>query len=387
MDNKGTTVEGNNSEWINKSEKIYVKENRDVYVKGDYQRHYVQGDDDNFVNGNINIYAQDQESHITKTFAVDAKKILLNCGAAKQSKKAVTNKGEDEIVKQNKIDMRISGHQKMEEKPDTYMGVSKHSVEGGVPSPGHPHLPNVQIFPGLNDRQGAVGSQQAQIGQRSTPSYPPGDAVSSRGMMPPIGGNSSGLTNIISPKDAFKNVAGGATSVISGAIGGLNNINNYVSQLSSAAQSGLSTILETPKSLLTGTPISQPLIDGLSDFNNTIRNGLIDLGNIGIDFNISNILRDPLSSIGINDYINDFTSALNSIDGTVDSVLQSNIDALKYLTDGGLLSDMTGGGLGNLYDSALNKLGVNQLYNELMNIGQTLVDGASAWINPLGLPC
>lgn len=110
MNNHGTTIEGNCSTWINQNDKMYIQGNRDTYING-YFKHYINGPQDVLgSNSSRTTFSSEFDLQSGSHIAEDAPMIYLNCGVSNSAKQADTNKGEDEIMKQNKLDMKIVPH-------------------------------------------------------------------------------------------------------------------------------------------------------------------------------------------------------------------------------------------------------------------------------------
>ncbi len=173
MDNRGVTVEGNNSEWVNKNEKIYVHENRDIYIKGNH-KHLCRSDGDSVIFGQSREYSKGQHSTISSSkISLDAPKVLINCGSSKMAKMAKVNKGEDEIIVQKKIDTRVVSHLNQD---DTYYGIPSQEIVGGVP-PMPKYVGDKELSKlskGMNDRHSSIGASQTGAEIIVPPQYPQG---------------------------------------------------------------------------------------------------------------------------------------------------------------------------------------------------------------------
>lgn len=173
MDNRGVTVEGNNSEWVNKNEKVYVKLNRDVFINGNH-KHHTHLDYDSTIDGEHREHSCAQHSTTSSTrITEDAPTIWMNSGLSHSAKMAVVNKGEDEIIKQNKIDMRVVAHQYRDTEGDTYYGDTSIPIVGGTPPDNGKGDPKKNRLPvGMNDRHSSIGAQQTGANNRYFPPYP-----------------------------------------------------------------------------------------------------------------------------------------------------------------------------------------------------------------------
>ena len=130
MDNRGVTIEGNNSEWVNKNEKVYIKQNRDLYIDGAHH-HFTRKDYDSYICGEHREWSMNKHSTMSQAeIAEDAPTIWMNSGHSNMARQGEVNKGEDEIVVQKKIDTRVVAHLNRD---DTYYGIGAEEIIGGVP--------------------------------------------------------------------------------------------------------------------------------------------------------------------------------------------------------------------------------------------------------------
>lgn len=358
MNNYGKTIEGHNSVWINQNDKLYVQGNRDVYTNGNYKK-FTKGNIDHLGKGSCrNTYTEDVDFQSTDThFAVDAPAILLNCGATKPAQQAETNKGEDEIVKQNKLDMRIVPHQKRD---DTYYGSPPNATVGGAPP-----LPKMEgdktlsaIPQGQSDRYSSVGKEQVGIDLRPYPPYPNRGGMTFMVNLPAIssaisaplsqlkGLSLSGLTSsvtapILSKVTSTTNaVASKASSAITAATSGLtgavtsglknsvnlnitNNLINKMSSLTSGLSSipGYNALPSLPSSLTSELSSVKSIIgnaNSIQDLNNRI--------NSRLNSYVSSTITSPVTSV-----ISDATFGVNSIKRAIETQNVAN-----------MITDMTG---------------------------------------------
>lgn len=325
MNNRGVTIEGNNSEWVNQNEKIYVQENRDVYVNGN-QKRFVKGDVDMLGKSALhNTYVGEVDFQSATHFAVDAPAILMNCGATKPAKQADTNKGEDEIIAQHKLDMRIVGHQKRD---DTYYGEPSKRTDGGSP----PRPKQVgdkeksRLPQGQNDRYSSVGAEQTGAEMRPFPGFPSRGSITQMLNLPNItsllmaplaaltGVATQALSNIQSMPAI--NAITSATGQIAGQIG--STLQSATSGLSNAVAGGLANSIGGLSGSLNGVlgGISGGLNSPLSALNNVtggIQNLGSNLGNLGSTLgNLTNV-SSGMSGINLNSKIQGLTNSLNTI--------------------------------------------------------------------------
>ena len=115
-DNRGVTVEKQNSEWIKKDEKIYVEGNRYLYVQKFFFEWYIGGLH-NASMGPSNLFSVGKRSvQSSNMIAEDAPTIHMNSGKSVKASFSVRNKGEDEIIKQKKVKQKLKPEKK--DKPD-----------------------------------------------------------------------------------------------------------------------------------------------------------------------------------------------------------------------------------------------------------------------------
>lgn len=361
MNNRGVTVEGNNSEWVNQNEKVYVQENRDIYVNGN-EKKYTKGSYDHLSMSthretSLDKYDIQSSSH----FAVDAPVIFLNSGKSSPAKQAVTNKGEDEIIKQNKVDMRIVAHQKRD---DTYYGSDPKVTVGGSPP-----LPKMEgeksrslLEQGQSDRYGSVGQTQVGGSDRPYPPYPNRGQTTKMINLPAISSavasptqNMKGL-NLSSSSGKFtpsistlSSATGGIASTTQGAInssvGGLRSgmttgLNNTFGILN--VTNGASGIANKVGTVMTTTPSYNTLNSlpgGVSSTASSVKsiignaNSISDLNNRinnSINSNIASTITNPVTSTvstatyGISS-IRNMIETQNVVNGAVNAAGARNI--------------------------------------------------------------
>lgn len=209
MDNRGVTIEGNNSEWVHKTEKIYIHEDRHLFINGKH-RHHVHKDYDSTIDGEHREHSCDQHSTTSSDkITEDAPTIWMNSGLSKPARMAESNKGEDEIVKQNKIDMRVVAHQYRDDIEDTYYGDEGIPIVGGTPpdnGTGDPEKNKLQV--GMNDRYSSIGAEQVGVDHREYPPYPE---------------DTGGCGSTISDSKSVTNELGLTSSNMIGAAGGMDS--------------------------------------------------------------------------------------------------------------------------------------------------------------------
>ena len=334
MDNYGVTIEGNYSKWVNKTEKVFIKESRDLYVDGSYSYTYIKGDEHRISDGERRDYSKSQMSLISsEMIAEDAPSIWLNSGKSSMAKKAKVNKGEDEIIKQKKIDMRVSPHQK---KDDTYYGIEKYKIEGGSPNDNHPDPAAVRLSKGMNDRYSSIGAQQCGAPMAQVIPYPPGEGGSNNDKMASgissmyQGGDSSLVQGLSGGSNSFSNIPGGANSVIGGVTGGINNSLSGLTDGSLNFSNDFNT-LNTLENMSGGDISNATSFGGLSNATdlNSLSNslgGLTGIANIsngiGIDELTNSIANSDITNIG-----NNISSSLDSFN--LDSLNQFGLSSLQ----------------------------------------------------------
>lgn len=382
MNNYGKTIEGHNNIWINQNDKLYVQGNKDGYVNG-YRKDFTLGPVDNLgksysKNTYTGVYDIQSSSHV----AADAPSILLNCGATSTALQAETNKGEDEQIIQNKIDMRIVAHQK---KDDTYYGSPQNSTIGGSPP-----MPKEQgdkelskLSQGQSDRYSSVGQSQVGGSSRPYPEYPSRGSVTSMINLPSISSavstpmsnlngitipgmsNSSSVPNISSISNTTGQISSQISSQIRNATSGLTptitqslsntfntagttaSINQKLGNLENALYSIPSYNKLNSGSLVNpNNPISQIMsnVNSIQDLNNKINNSI----NNTISDTITNPVVDVINSstYGINQ-IKDLISTDNVADIITDSTGTTGIgykvaDEIRNLTNGDAIAGILG---------------------------------------------
>lgn len=423
MDNRGVTVEGHNSEWVNKSEKIYVKDTRDVYVNGSRMYTYVTGDEHRMCRGERRDFSLNLMSFVSATrIAEDAPTIWLNSGKSRMAKQAKVNKGEDQIVKQNKIDMRVIAHQN---KNDTYYGIDKYKIEGGSPIDSHPNPTAVRLSKGMNDRHSSVGASQCGAPITVPPPYPP--AIGGGG-----GGSSDSMSSAISnmysnsspsilngsstSPSVFNNIPGGANSVIGGVTGGIQNsivglssnglpnntspfvISNTLENMNGVDANnlinlgGLNSVsdLDELGQVLGGSSGIANLSNGIGNdaINRAIQTGNID--NISLDINnsldslnLNNLNNFGLSSLQAGSYLDNVQQFTNSgidvisnqnpvisgLGSTFSNIGTSLNNTFSSLVGNNAIDPLNS--VSNSLSSSLNSLtsnsGIDSLFGNLMN--------------------
>jgi len=111
-DNRGVTIKKNNSELVYKEERVQIKKDRHVYVEGEM---YKWNAKNKHVKVGKSSYHDAGEYHYTTAgtlLAEDAPTIWMNSGKTKKATKAKDNKGEDHIVRQNKIKQKLKPEKK-----------------------------------------------------------------------------------------------------------------------------------------------------------------------------------------------------------------------------------------------------------------------------------
>lgn len=374
MNNHGTTIEGCRSTWVNQNDKLYIQENRDVYING-YEKHYVKGSYDHLCQSthretSQGVYDIQSNSH----FAVDAPKILLNCGSSQPAKQAETNKGEDHIVRQNKTDMRIVAHQ---DRKDTYYGCDPKTTVGGSPP-----LPKMNgdksantLAQGGSDRYGAVGQTQTGGGMRPYPPYPVRGSETKMVNLPAIssavstptsntkglnlGSSNGSFTPSISTLSGATNSAASATQgAIGASVSGLQSgttkalnstfgIFNATGAVGSIANS-VGTTLNTTPSYNTISALPGGVTAGASSIHSIIgnANSISDLNNqinSRINSNIANTITNPVTST-----VSSATYGISSIRNMIETqnVANSVVGAAGLTNIGGRvaseISNLTG---------------------------------------------
>lgn len=183
MDNRGVTVENDNNEWINRDEHVFIQGHRDFYIN-DREKRYIKDFHYTYCDNEIRTHSALQNSTTSGTkITEDAPTIWMNSGKSKKATKARWNKGEDEVIKQNKIDQRIMAHLDPEQQEDSAYVKDDHKskkvpepndIWGGQPFEGHPKKENCKISKGLDDRCSTLGASQVGAGIRGYPEYGPG---------------------------------------------------------------------------------------------------------------------------------------------------------------------------------------------------------------------
>lgn len=318
MNNYGKTIEGHSNIWINQNDKLYIQGNKDCYVNGS-TKNFSAGGVDNLGKSHChNTYAGPYDIQSAVHFAVDAPAILFNCGATSPATQAQTNKGEDEIVNQNKLDMRIVSHQKRD---DTYYGSPKNSTVGGAPP-----LPKMEgekelsrLAQGQSDRYGSVGQSQVGGSPRPFPPYPSRGGKTQMINLPAISSAvASPLSNLkgltlpgLSPGLSSPNISSvtPATQQIA------NSINSQVTGAVSSLTSGVTTGLNKSLSPLNFSNSVASSSNKLSNLLTTVPsyNTLSSLPSVGPNNTISQIIGNAQSIQDLNDRLN------NSINNTISS--------------------------------------------------------------------
>lgn len=319
MDNRGVTVEGNNNEWIDASEKVYVKQDRDIYVAGSSSKHYSSGDYDMKCKGSARMSSQGQFSTTSSAMiSEDAPLIMMNCGVSQQAKKAKVNKGEDEIVVQKKIDMRVVAHQN---KDDTYYGEQKYSIIGGTPAKGEADSSKSRLSKGMNDRHSSVGAEQCGATIRQPPPYPSDGGEGGLGGLGGLGGVSGLLSAATGGGSGVLGQISSASSALSG-VSGVGNLSGSVSQITGGLTSGSSVLNSVSGSGVTGgfSSLVGGMTGGLSNLSSNLTSSLGGLDSISGLSGISGNLTSSLSGLTSTSSITDLTSNLSGMTGLMDSI-------------------------------------------------------------------
>lgn len=301
MNNFGETIEGHKNVWVNQNEKLYVQGNRDTYVNGNHKHftlgnvHYLgMSESRSTYMGNYDIYSA---SH----FAVDSPQILINCGATKPAEQAETNKGEDEVIKQNKLDMKIVAHP---QKNDTYYGAQQKSTVGGSPpmpkTEGNKSLS--KLPQGQYDRYGSVGQSQVDGSPRPYPPYP------NRGGQTQMV-NSSALSSAVASSNAnMKGVTIPAASAAKGKFSATPSITS-VSGVTQSLSSNLSSkIRNAPSALRTS------VVSGL-------KTNLPISSSVGAIGSKVNALKTQLNSVPSYNSLGQLPESITSSAGSVKSII------------------------------------------------------------------
>jgi len=420
MDNRGVTVEDHNSEWVNKSEKIYVKDTRDVYVNGSRMYTYVTGDEHRMCRGERRDFSLNLMSFVSATrIAEDAPTIWLNSGKSRMAKQAKVNKGEDQIVKQNKIDMRVIAHQN---KNDTYYGIDKYKIEGGSPIDSHPNPAAVRLSKGMNDRHSSVGASQCGAPITVPPPYPPakgGSSSTSESMGGAIsnmyaGGNSSVLSQS-SSSSVFNNIPGGANSVINDIRNGhlksriskdsnskeLNELKNVINQMLENLNSNINNVLtlgglskvsdlDELETLLGSTSGIANLSNGIGNdsITSAIQTGNLDSLPLNINSSLDSLNVNNLNNFGLNslqtgsyiDNIQNFTNSgidvisnnnpiISGIGSTFSSLGTNLNNTFNSLAGNSVIDPLNSvsNSLTTSLDNLTSNTGIDSLFGNLMN--------------------
>lgn len=410
MDNRGVTVEGHNSEWVNKSEKIFIQENRDLWINGEYFRTYVLGEECRTSIGPRQYFSQAQTSIVSGTLAsMDAPTIWLNSGKSEMARMPYPNKGEDEIERQNKLEMKIIPHEK---RIDTYYGIEKYKIEGGSPTEGHPNRMAIKLNRGCNDRYSTIGATQSSSPITPPPPYPPVKSFTTPGIpagggIDDIGGalgSRGGIITGLSPDSGpFNMIPGGPSAVIGGVTGGLDNSVKGLTGGLKFDPNGFSKINELENignfenfdnlndlsnqlggsagiaSLANGTGLDN-LSDSLSNgtFNNGPMNISDEMGGINMDQLVNSSkdalntglpelnINQPFQDVGI-DTFNNSNPILSGIQNTFSNLGQGINNTLGQITntETSPLNNLTNT-LTNSLDNLTNNIGIDSLFGDLM---------------------
>lgn len=111
-DNRGVTIKKNNSELVYKEERIQIKKDRHIYVEGETYRY--DGKNTHFMSALTSFTSAGVNHHTVAggRIAEDAPTIWMNSGKTVKPTMAKTNKGEDHIVRQNKIKQKLKPEKK-----------------------------------------------------------------------------------------------------------------------------------------------------------------------------------------------------------------------------------------------------------------------------------
>lgn len=364
--NFGETIEGHKSVWVNQNDKLYVQGNRDVYTNGTYKK-FTKGQVD--YSGGLGV----ANSYITTIdfqsgihFAVDSPQILINCGVTKPAFQAATNKGEDEIVKQNKLDMKIVAHQGHN---DTFYGAPPKATTGGSPpmpkKEGNKALS--RLPQGQSDRYGNVGQIQVDGASQAYPPYPSrgGDThmVNPSAISAAVASPTSNVKGVTVPAvESAKKAASSATSSF--------KITPSISSITSATQSASSKISSTISSA--PSQLRSSVVSGLKS-NLNISNSLSAVGGK------VNALKAQLNSVpsynSIGALPQSITSSANSVKniiGNANSITDLNRQIENRLNSN--ISSTITNPVTNIVSSAT--YGVNDIKRmiETQNVANTIGD-------------
>ena len=373
MNNYGKTIEGHSNIWINQTDKLYVQGNRDVYCNGNYKK-FTQGNVDHLGKGYCkNTYNDAYHLQSSNMIAFDAPFIFLNSGKTESAHQALTNKGEDEVITQNKIDMRIVAHQKRD---DTFYGTPSKSTVGGSPP-----LPKMvgekeksKLSQGQSDRYSQVGQDQVGGNPRPFPQYPGRgkstfmiNLPSITSAISAIGSGMKGLT--LSPLTAMSRVP--SISAISQSMTG--SINSAVSNITSGVNGLKSSVLSSIGSQINATRTLTNLSGKLRSLTDTVRsnNSMMTLNSLpaallGPATLVKSIVGNAQSVSQLNNRLNNSINSYisrsftNPITNTISSAT-SGVNQIKNLLDTTKFANELGNAIGT------NNIGV-KVANEINSL-------------------